>query len=390
MLYVLLTYEQVMARFLDFFTPFGRPRKTQDLKFSAFGQDITSLMAPPDRTLEIPELGRTGRTFQICYNLRSAEPSESHHDSRWPWSIRQAAIHHSFDLRSGIVSWIVVKGSTLLRDRIISSCRSKRPAKIQQYGNMAQSFVSSLFTHLLFCDWAEENWSSYVSFLENGMETASKKAINAPITATEDFGSPCEVQQEVSPTFEKGLFSKSSTFVFSRSTTLNSVVVKLKSRISSRPQDQTADPGVVPEGVVEEESNMEDQFPFEDIQRLQFLHESVGSASLCVGTNIKIMAQLVRFYDGIDKYFDHCPSGVKTICLEGIEHFRTRLESLLSNHHTYEVRLESLATALAHRKQLVSTIEQIRKRTLKSSSCKISMRFLTRKPADALPMPWRT
>jgi hypothetical protein len=62
-----------------------------------------------ERTHKISSLGRSGRDFHMCYNLKSVEryPSASH----WLWSIRQMAVYHSFDVETGKTFWIVLKAN---------------------------------------------------------------------------------------------------------------------------------------------------------------------------------------------------------------------------------------------------------------------------------------
>ena len=114
MLMSVLTYHQDMPAFMDFLIRLGLQEYPQDFDFSGFRQQTT--LSDFDRGLRIPEVGRSGRGYQLCYSLKAVEQSKS--QAEWPWSIRQTAIHHSFDVHHGRANWIVIKGDQLMKNRI--------------------------------------------------------------------------------------------------------------------------------------------------------------------------------------------------------------------------------------------------------------------------------
>jgi hypothetical protein len=101
------------------------------------------------------------------------------------------------------------------------------------------------------------------------------------------------------------------------------------------------------------------------------------------------LKELLQFYSKIARYFEDQKPEVRMTCLAGVEHLKTNLESSIGKHHMYQTRLEALALSLVHRKHLVSVLVGVMKHTLKSTSCKTSIRFSTPKLADALLMLWR-
>jgi hypothetical protein len=109
MLVKTLTHHQVMAGFIDFLFVFGTQAESRGQRFCGF-KTRSQLEALP--ALVADDLGRSGRFYQICYNLRaagqapSAGPGPSPDGRRKIWTIRQTVFHHQFD---------VVRGTALVR-----------------------------------------------------------------------------------------------------------------------------------------------------------------------------------------------------------------------------------------------------------------------------------
>jgi hypothetical protein len=174
MLSFLFSYHQVMPSFLDFVFPFGKQEYARDFHFSGLREE--SRLGAKQRGLNIPELGRSGNEIRLCYNLRSVERSEDQLDL--PWSIRQSAVYHSFDLKSGKSLWINVKGNKLIYNRILEASTLPSISKIE---SLSEAFSGSLATHLLLCDWSGENWRWYLNDLENQVQALTRNALIAQI-----------------------------------------------------------------------------------------------------------------------------------------------------------------------------------------------------------------
>lgn len=168
-----LTYHQVMPSFLDFVFPFGRQEHQQDSHFSGFRHDNS--LNPLDRGLSVRELGRSGREIRLCYNLHSVEKSSV--QAYLPWSIRQTAVYHSFDVETGRSLWINVKGNRLLKRRIEEAAKS---SQLGSFKSIGRSFAATLITHMFFCEWAGENWRWYINDLEKELQDATGKTISTP------------------------------------------------------------------------------------------------------------------------------------------------------------------------------------------------------------------
>ncbi|OCL06941.1 hypothetical protein AOQ84DRAFT_342611 [Glonium stellatum] len=171
MLMSTLSYHQVMPTFLDFLFPFGQQEYPQDFHFSGFRHQ--SRLREVDRGLRIPELGRSGKDFQLCYSLKSVESSKG--QVEWPWSIRQMAIYHSFDFESGRTVWIVIKGNRLMRNRVKQTTGANKRSRL--FDTPSHALSAALETHLVYSDWSAENWRWYINFLEEQLQTSTRHTL---------------------------------------------------------------------------------------------------------------------------------------------------------------------------------------------------------------------
>ena len=165
----LCTVYQVTPSFLDFVFPFGLREEAQDFYFSGLREE--SRLASYDKACPIPSLDRSGRDLRFCYNLRSVESTRS--QSKLPWSVRQCAVYHTFDVESGRMLWIVAKGNKEIMKRVTEASQ-----RSTQSGNPLTSrtdaFAASLETHLLLCNWSGENWRWYINDLEDQLSDLAR------------------------------------------------------------------------------------------------------------------------------------------------------------------------------------------------------------------------
>lgn len=140
-----------MPAYLDFMLVFGAHSDANDLRFSGFREQVQIKSAPS--LCSMPTLGRSGRHYQLCYNLKSVHlNNESDENIKLnEWSIRQAAIYHQFDVEQGTSLWIVTKGGDDLLDRYEELIGPDGRPEEKQFQDPAACMRSSLSTHLLFC-----------------------------------------------------------------------------------------------------------------------------------------------------------------------------------------------------------------------------------------------
>lgn len=162
----ILSYHQVMPGYLDFLFPFGSQSEPRDFRYSAFHEQ--TLLKPPARGPAVPGLGRSGRQIQLSFNLKGvsciSDPKTCLQDKRW--SLRQAAIHHQFDVELGTTLWILTKGNLELKERIQDITGLDGRLEDRSFGTAAQCLISSLAVHILLCQWSCEEWRWYIIWLE--------------------------------------------------------------------------------------------------------------------------------------------------------------------------------------------------------------------------------
>ena len=139
MLLVTFTYLDVMPAFLEYLLPFGHQEFPEDPYYSNF-EERTRLQGN-ESGKKIIELGWSGFDISVCYNIRSIERSDK---QSWPWSIRQCAVHHSFDIVNVRSTWVVIKGNDLMKDRLQLATSERGPAIMRNYQTLDQAFAAAL------------------------------------------------------------------------------------------------------------------------------------------------------------------------------------------------------------------------------------------------------
>ena len=165
-----MSYHQVMPVYLDFMLVFGGQSDARDLRFSGFHEQIRLRNAVNGHA--VPELGRSGRQFQLCYNLKGVQFKNSSEENIKlnEWSIRDAAIYHQFDVEYGTTLWIVTKGGRDILDRYLEMVGPTGRPEDRTFQDATACFRSTLVTHLLYCHWSTEDWRWYIVWLETVVE----------------------------------------------------------------------------------------------------------------------------------------------------------------------------------------------------------------------------
>ncbi|KAH0274214.1 hypothetical protein KCU91_g5425, partial [Aureobasidium melanogenum] len=153
-----------MPGYIDFLQAFGAQDDPLGQYFSGFYQQ-TML---EDNT-QVPKMnGRSWHQYQVCYNLKGVASKKDVHGDISEWSVRQAAIHHQFDVIYGTAVWIVTKGRQDLLQRFDQSTKGS-PG--QSFETPQACLRTSLATHRMFCHWAAEDWRQYIDWLEDGLKS---------------------------------------------------------------------------------------------------------------------------------------------------------------------------------------------------------------------------
>lgn len=176
----ILSFHQVMPAYLDFVFAFGLQDAPKDLPFSGFHKQVRLGLPAPG--LSVPALGRSGRYYQICYNLRSVTLKNEAPESKKmaQWSIRQAAIYHRFDVVTGATLWIVTKGRKDLQQMFKELTASNGRPEDRSFDTPEKCLRSSFSAHLMFAHWSTRDWGTYLKWLEGVFEEDSGMAVYGP------------------------------------------------------------------------------------------------------------------------------------------------------------------------------------------------------------------
>ncbi len=373
------THFQVMPEFVDFLFPFGFQSYAQDFYFSGFRQR-TQLAEQWRNTA--PNTRPINKGFQVCYNLKSAEPSDS--DS---WSIRHCAVHHAFDMEEVRTSWIIIKGDELMKRRIESATSDRGPCEPSDFESLDGAFKTSLETHLIFCDWSAENWRWYINSLEDKFQSMTRRAFSAPVyvpflplVATDQLIPKSRTNTQMTDR------SKFSMFSFSRTPTrLNekgSLKPAMKHQFSAPKRYENPDTGVSQPLPPDEDDDDDDddyvdeiqtplkrhkvrvedenrEFSFGKLRKVHQFAEKANEAVLVLRQNIIVLAQLRKYYRSISRRKGF-PNDLAKSCKDAIDDFELRIDGLDNDIQTQILRLETLLRLLEDRKTLVTQIVQSR------------------------------
>lgn len=352
---------QLMPEYLDFLIPFGERHRAEDFHTCGFRQRTHLADHGPGNA---PHTAKN-KQIQMCYSLKSVEPSDSDE-----WSIRQCAIHHVFNLTEVGTSWTIVKGNDLMKRRIQSATEDCGTHKAEDFQALDRAFETSFKTHLIFCDWSAEYWRWYVNWLEESFEDRTWKAFSAPI--------PREPLQRMSRnnTHETG---KSKTSVMSRILSPlsnrfppNNVALHQEPapKTYTNPETGYIQPLPPDEDNYKDDDKLKEQsktsnknndncvdeenrdFSFSKLRRVYEIGGKANEASLVLKQNVLVLSQLRDYYNTISKRKSF-PVAIAASCRDVIDDFGFRLEGIVTDMQAQVLRLETLLNLIDDRKTLV-------------------------------------
>lgn len=110
----------------------------------------------------VRHLGRSGRRYQMCSSLKV--PATRLGPRGEFYKIRQVALHHQFDIHSGVQLWIICDPHGLVKGQIQSYIPKRGAAEM--FLGMQRSLRSSLDIHLELFEWLVEEWGTYIMALQ--------------------------------------------------------------------------------------------------------------------------------------------------------------------------------------------------------------------------------
>jgi hypothetical protein len=345
-----LTCHQVMPEFLDFVFPFGRRENAEDFHFGAL--KVNNRFGP-HTTVSIPELGRSSQQYQMCYNLRFVERYKP--DPDWPWSIRQSAIFHSFDVENGRTVWIMIKGNLSIRNRIAEAIKSDNTieaSNIHSYKSVSTSFASSINVHSNLCDMATENWRWYINFLEGEFQKLTRSTLHMSVDTTSiaEMHMRSPVRSDTAPSQQiQRQWSIGSIHTWlagsPKSQTMRSIRMDDLKSVNTK-SDGGSDKSSV-------EVSEDSDFSFNRLQGIQHLEEKANESLLVIRMNVNILQELSEYYTDLG-HREIWPANFRDETMEVLCQFQSLVSSAISDFKINQSRLETLIRMLGNRKNLVS------------------------------------
>ena len=351
------SYHQMIPSILDFLFSFGAQHHAKDFLYAGFRQDTR--LIDSEKTTSISALGRSGRAIQLCYSLRSVEAVPRQEE--WPWSVRNTALHHTFDLESGRTSWLIVKGEggASMKERIINETSSPKGTMFEKFSSPSQVFSTTFISHLLLCNWSVENWRWYINFMEEEVQKITRKTLSMTIASP---------QTEPKPRL---LFTRTATGVLvppKKTPTNKSLGMKSRPAIPmvpvSPPTPNGAPPGLpgLPPSLptTSNPANFDaprrgSEFSFEDLRRIEFIEEHANQALLVMALNDKVLSALLQHYNTIIES-THLPPSISSDCGADYKRFANQLSDMCAEIQTQRARVKTLLQLLEDRKALVTNL----------------------------------
>ncbi|KAI1122267.1 hypothetical protein F5Y10DRAFT_281811 [Nemania abortiva] len=173
----ILTYHQVMPTYIDFLLVYGAEEEDRELRYNAFRTRTTFVNPEPGNI--IPDLNRSGRQHEICYNLKAVAPKDPTKNQfvRSRWRIRQSAVYHRLDLGTGSALWIIADPREAVKRVIGEILPEGFVPRGFNFDNFSESFNSSLETHLALAQWASDEWRWHLQSLEETIDNLTRPAL---------------------------------------------------------------------------------------------------------------------------------------------------------------------------------------------------------------------
>ena len=364
------TYFQVMPEFLDFLLLFGKQEHAQDLYCSGFYQ--RTHLAGADLSIEEDSRNWSGHDMQVCYSLKSVEPSEF--QEHWPWSIRHCAVHHSFDAQNIRSTWVIIKGDDLIEERIKAATNEKEaPLGKSAFETIEKAFGAALTTHLILCDWTTENWRWYIKFLEEKFEGLTGETITtnaAVLVNTMDRSGtrglrPSDTLNTIQTSRSRRMLSfpssvKTQTQTFdTRPMTPTKCDPPVRMHENPGGKKQPMPPGwkgdileTPSSPTVKRDKYGQRIFSFENLQDIQHLKDKANETILILRLNLNVIMQLKQYYVSITEC-NELPETIGRNCGREMKSFGRRIDGITKNLELQILRGESLLCSLTDRKTLV-------------------------------------
>lgn len=376
-----------MPRFLDLAFTFGQQVEEKDFHYTAFNAE--NFLNTSDAMKHcIPTLGRSGHEIRHCFNLWSVEKSDSP-----PWSIRQTAVYHSFDVCTGHTAWINIKGNELMQKRITQALSSTSQLQPSTLKTTSEAFSASLLTLLIVLEWSGENWKSRINDLEKQLNDVLMKAKNAPFKNIEEALSldPDILLQHLMATeatagklprrVDSAVYAKSPPRTDTSRSAWSSVTPKRIlsgfSRASTSVAAEKCDSPVLTETktplsplqpllmsptlqqahlnsdtVHQSKFSVLQDFTVDGLQRLTDIASKIHEVKLVMKLNAEVINEIMEFYKTLAED-DDIPSEIRKDCAADLNSFFRRARAVVRGLEMEQSRSETLMRMFEDGKSLV-------------------------------------
>lgn len=392
-----MSFLQVMAPYLDLLFGLGKQHDRKDFHYTAFRRE-TYLSSSVAERFAIPRLGRSGREFRQCYNLWSVERSDA---GGSPWSIRQTAMYHSFDVETGRALWINISANEKMRNRISQATSTCPQLQAESLKDISGSFAATLTTHLIAFEWSLEGWRQYISSLEAHLRKILDKVNNVPVedveqilavdskallrsllTTDEPLPTRSEARTNSIPR-ESGISRRSTDATGAGSmagrirpvgrvlTALTTSTARSDPRTPVRPATEATSQPPLPQTSSQsppadqlshsrgEESAQDpfetlNDFSLDSLQHLNGIGSNLHTASLVTKLNSDILIEQMEFYKSLDDDVEF-PGEIRDGCGADTAEFCQRVNGMVRSFKMEQARIETLMLLLKDGRDLVSS-----------------------------------
>jgi hypothetical protein len=236
----------------------------------------------------------------------------------------------------------MVKGNSLIQNRVIGMTNGKARNPACQFETPCQSFAATLEVHLMLCDWAAENWRWYIDFLDRQISAATADTLTY---------SPTEEEK-----LQEALQNRPNMVVAPpppRKSTLEAIQRVFTGKPRRRPEHATEMSDFQPAARMPVLERQGSKVRVKTFRKLQQLQEKALEISLIFELNTKVLNELSQYYLDALKA-ESFPDDLRTAyTTAGLRRFEERIAGLTSDFRMQQARVDRLLRLLKERKELV-------------------------------------
>ncbi|KAF5622790.1 uncharacterized protein FTJAE_10769 [Fusarium tjaetaba] len=319
----LCTYQQIPPSFLSCLYSFRRSHSAQEwCNLPQFNDDNT-LLSSEDDILPLDRMGLSGR------EIRS-------------WGVRQLAVYHSFDIKSGQSFWVTCKGNSLNEQLFQEALAENKCLQSSFLESVPRAFSSSLEVLTLLIDWCDDDWIFYINELFDGIKPLVDKARTPAIKDESALTKDVKIITGLAESPSKRL---------SHMTSLESGAARSQSNEKEDPWGDLNDR-------VKRLERLE-VFSFDELQKLQQGLETIQEALLVLKLNNQVIRQIREHYQCLmTQYRLPALKEIKKGCEDSFLRYCRHSRNVEANIDAHQAQLNALLLLVKESKEMYNTILQ--------------------------------